>query len=81
MDDVSASFSNYAVNIYDNTALLYHDIHWTGNFQGRRIDDKANRIVHLVKKEGAWKIDLIIQLFVPSGIEDIEITVKPEGVE
>ena len=81
MDDLSASFSNYAVNIYDNTALVYHDIHWTGKFQGVRIDEKAYRIVHLVKKDGTWKIDLIIQISVPRGFEDNAITVKPEGVE
>jgi hypothetical protein len=79
MENVSASFSNYVVNIYDNTALIYHDVQWTGKLFGKTIDNKQERIVHLVKIDGAWKIDLIIQLSVPPALE--EITVKPEGVE
>lgn len=65
MEDVSASFVNYTANIYDNTALLYHDIQWSGKFRGEPIDRIHNRIVHLVKKDGAWKIDLIIQIPLP----------------
>ena len=65
MDNVSASFVNYNANIYGNTALLYHDIQWTGTFRGEPIDRIQNRIVHLVKKDGTWKIDLIIQIPVP----------------
>jgi len=78
MEDITASFSNYVINIYDNTALVYHDIQWTGKIGDVAIDEKQNRIVHFVKVDGSWKIDLIVQLSVPDGFEDSEITVSPE---
>jgi hypothetical protein len=57
---------------------VYHDIQWTGKIGDVAIDEKQNRIVHLVKEDGSWKIDLIVQLSVPDGFEDSEITVSPE---
>lgn len=77
MDDMSASFSNYAVNIYGNTALVYHDIHWSGRFNDLPINDKQKRIVHFIKEDGSWKIDLIVQLPVPFDWPVEEITVRP----
>ncbi len=77
MEDISASFSGYEVNIFDNTALLYHDIHWTGKSEGDLIDMKQKRIVHLVKVDGTWKFDLIVQLSVPE--EKVVIEDMPES--
>ena len=81
MEDVAASFSNYDVTMYDNTALLYHDIHWTGKRGGEIIDVKQNRIVHFVKEGGAWKIDLIVQLSVPVEKEVLEDVQESEDIE
>ena len=78
MENISASFSNYVINMYDKTALVYHDIQWTGKLGDVAIDEKQKRVVHLVKEDGSWKIDLIVQLSVPQGFEDAEITVSPE---
>jgi hypothetical protein len=80
-EDISASFSDYRVNMYDNTALIYHDIQWSGKRDGSLIDVKQERIVHLVKKNGSWKIDLIVQLSVPAEEEVREDIPESEDSE
>ena len=81
MEDFCGSLSNYDDNIHDNTALLYHDIHFTGKSGGEVIDMKQKRIVHFVKKDGAWKFDLIVQLTVPAEKEVIEDIPESEDSE
>ncbi|MCK4992120.1 MAG: nuclear transport factor 2 family protein [Bacteroidales bacterium] len=80
-EDLSAPFSNYDVKIHDNTALLYHDIHWTGKSGGEVIDVKQKRIVHFVKEDGAWKFDLTVQLTVPAEKEVVEDTPESDNIE
>ena len=80
-ENISASFANYKVNIYNNTALVYHDIHWTGKYLGEDIDLKQKRIVHFEKVDGIWKLDLIVQLTVPSEKEEIEAEAETEETE
>jgi hypothetical protein len=65
MADVAASFSNYDVQLAGKTALMYHDIHWTGTYGGGPLDMKQKRIVHCVKQGGAWKFDMTVQMTVP----------------
>ena len=72
-EDVFASFSNYDIKIYKNTALIYHDIHWTGKVNGEPIDWNQKRIVHCVKDDGVWKLDLIVQMSVPEKDEVEEL--------
>lgn len=81
MEDVAASFSNTEMQMYDNTALLYHDIQWTGKIGGEALDVKQNRIVHFVKEDGAWKIDLTVQLSVPAEKEALEEVQELEDTE
>jgi hypothetical protein len=61
-----ASFSNYEFNLYDNTALIFHDITWSGKQLGKEVVTKQKRIVHFVKEDGKWKFDFITQLTIPS---------------
>ena len=77
MKDQSVSFSNYTVNLYDKSALVYHDVRSTGKYMGVRFDNMHNRIVHLVKVDEAWKIDLIVELNNPHVGPYEEITVRP----
>ena len=76
-EDVFASFSNYDIQVYDKTALAYHDIHWTGKIGGEVNDFQQKRIVHFVKDDGAWKFDLIVQMTVP--VEEVEVEDIPES--
>ena len=80
-ESVSASFDNYKVNIYNNTALVYHDISWTGKYLGKDMDLKQKRIVHFEKVDGIWKLDLTVQLTVPSEKEKTEAESETEETE
>ena len=62
--NVFASFFNYDIQVYGNTALAYHDMQWSGKIEGEEIGWRGKRIVHFVKADGAWKINLIVQMFV-----------------
>jgi len=78
-EDVKADFSNYEINVYANSALVYHDILWTGKHLGEAFETEQKRILHLVKKEGSWKINFTAQLKVPVEPQDIEEENTEEG--
>jgi hypothetical protein len=65
-EDLKADFSNYEINVYNNSALAYHDIFWTGKYQGEEVGAEQKRALHLVKIGGTWKIDFIAQLTIPA---------------
>ncbi|GAG92142.1 unnamed protein product [marine sediment metagenome] len=80
-EDLFASFSNYEINLYDNTALVYHDIKWTGKYLGEEMDFKQKRVIHFVKVEGTWKFDFTAQLEIPAEKEEIEEEPETEDTE
>lgn len=80
-EDLFASFSNYEINLYDNTALVYHDIKWTGKYLGEEFVMKQKRIVHLVKIDGTWKFDFTAQLTIPAKKEEVEGESETENTE
>ena len=71
-EDVKADFSNYEINVFGNSALIYHDLTWTGKYLGEAFEYMSKRIVHLVNKDETWKISFIAQLKVPAEKQDIE---------
>jgi hypothetical protein len=71
-EDLMADFSNWEINIYNNSALVYHDIHWTGKYFGEEVEAEQKRVVHLVKSDGTWKINFIAQITIPSQNQDME---------
>lgn len=61
----TVQYSNYSINVYGSTALVYHD-------SEHRITDheeesilNMKRILHLVKIEDEWKIDFMAMYFMP----------------
>ena len=76
-----ANFSNYNINLYENSALVYHHIQWTGKIKDEVIDSKQERIVHFIKENGVWKFDFIAQLTIPAEKEVTETESGTEGTE
>ena len=65
-EDLRADFSNYEINIYEGSALAYHDIIWSGKYLGDLMSAVQKRVLHLVKIDGTWKLDFIAQITIPS---------------
>jgi len=61
----TAQYSNYSINIYGNTALVYHDSEHKMTSPEELSILNMRRIVHLVKLDDAWKIDLMAMYFMP----------------
>jgi hypothetical protein len=61
----TAQYSNYFVNIYGNTALVYHDSEHQITDQEVESVLYMKRIIHLVKIDEEWKIDLMAMYFMP----------------
>jgi hypothetical protein len=70
----SAQYSNYTINLYGNTALVFHDSDHKFRIQDEESMLKMTRILHMVKTDGEWKIDLMAMYFHPDTpvIEDTE---------
>ena len=64
-NDWTNEYLNYEINVYGNTALVFHDAKWSGTQQGEEIDFVDKRMLHLVKDGGKWKIDLMALYFIP----------------
>ena len=80
-EDLMANFSNYEINVYDNTALVYHDIKFTGKYLGEETETNQKRVLHFVKIDGTWKIDFTAQLTIPIEKEEIEGESETEETE
>ena len=65
--DVWADFSNYDIQVFGKSAVIHHDIHWTGTFDGDPVDTRVKRITTMVRKGAAWKICSIVHMAVPEG--------------
>lgn len=70
-EDLKADFSNYEINVYNNSALAYHDIIWSGKYLGDQVSAVQKRVLHFVKIDGIWEIDFIAQITIPSQLEEI----------
>jgi hypothetical protein len=71
-ENIKADFSNYEIQVFDNSALVYHDITWSGKYLGEAFENVQKRVIHLIKKNETWKISFIAQLTVPAKEQDIE---------
>ena len=58
-ENLNVDFSDYEINLYENSALVYCISRWSGEYQGKKMDSEAKRILHMVKTDGTWKYDLM----------------------
>ena len=58
-NQVKATFSNYRINIMDNSAWVFCETDWEGMFKGEKINLKQERIVVMKKVDGKWKFSLM----------------------
>ena len=65
LENVDTEYSDFDINVYGNTAVVFHDSQWSGKFQGEEQDVIQTRILHLVKVEGEWKLDLMVAYRIP----------------
>ena len=70
----TALYSDYTIKVYGNTALVFHDSKHMVNIQEDQSILKMRRILHLVKADDDWKIDMMAMYFIPhsQGVEEIE---------
>lgn len=68
-EDVTAEYLKYEINIYGNTALVYHDVLYSGMWKGQFASAEEKRILHLQKIEGEWKINLMARNMLPLKLE------------
>jgi len=71
-ENPNAEYSNFDITVYGKTALVFHDTQWSGKYLGEELNGVQTRILHLVKFEGEWKIDLMAMYRIPKEKE------KPE---
>ena len=71
----TVQYSDYSINIYGNTALVLHDSKHQITDHGKESVLHMRRIIHLVKIDEEWKIDLLAMYFMPHNpmIEEIEM--------
>ena len=55
---VTATFSNYQINIMGNSAWIFCETNWVGLMKGEKFNLKQERIVVMKKVEGKWKFSL-----------------------
>jgi hypothetical protein len=61
----TAQYSNYSINVYGNTALVLHDSEHKITDLEKESVLNMRRIIHLVKIDEEWKIDLLAMYFMP----------------
>ena len=76
--NLTNQYLNYNINVYDNTALVFHDAKWSGKYLGEEINFEQKRILHLVKIEDVWKLDLMAVYGIP---QEKEITKEDPDAE
>ena len=71
----TVQYSDYSINIYGNTALVLHDSEHEITDHGNESVLHMRRIIHLVKVDEEWKIDLMAMYFMPYNpmVEEIEM--------
>ena len=70
--DLDAQYLNYNIIVYGNTALAYHDCIFSGMWQGQSVNREQKRILHLVKIEGEWKLDMMAHYMIPEAENENE---------
>ena len=65
LDGIQLTNSSIEIQLYTNTALVYHDAIWSGSFEDEEWAWVQKRILHLVKVDTAWKIDLMYMYNMP----------------
>ena len=65
VEDLGVEFSDYEYNITGNTAVVFFNSAWSGICYERELDYVQKRILHLVKVNGNWKLDLMTIFTVP----------------
>jgi hypothetical protein len=65
LDFVKVGDSNFDINVYDNTALVFHETNWSAKYHGTPVHLDQTKILHLVKVEGKWKLDLMAIYQIP----------------
>lgn len=63
--NLDVEYSNYEFNIQGNGALVYFNSTWSGIHYGMELNTVQERIIHLVKADGKWKIDLMTIIVIP----------------
>ena len=58
-------YSNYSINLYGSTALVLHDSEHKMTNQDEESILNMKRIIHLVKIDDEWRIDLMAMYFMP----------------
>lgn len=61
----TVQYSDYSINFYGNTALVMHNSEHRITDHGNESVLNMRRIVHLVKIDDEWKIDLMAMYFMP----------------
>ena len=71
----TVQYTNYSIKIYGNTALVLHDSEHQITDHGNESILNMRRILHLVKVDEEWKIDLMSMYFMPHNplVEEIEM--------
>lgn len=70
VQDLGVEFSDYEFNIQGSTALVIFNSTWSGICYGRELDYVQERILHLVKVDGQWKLDLMTIFTIPDENEN-----------
>jgi hypothetical protein len=65
LDFIKVNDSNFDINVYGNTALVFHDTQWSAKYHGTPVYVDQTKILHLVKVEGKWKLDLMAIYQIP----------------
>lgn len=60
LSGIDALYTDYDVTIFGNTAMVYHDATFEGIYEGKEISRIQERVLHLVKVNGIWKIDQMV---------------------
>jgi len=61
----TVQYSNYSINLYGSTALVLHDSEHKMTNQDEESILNMKRIIHLVKIDDEWRIDLMAMYFMP----------------
>lgn len=71
----TVQYLNYSINVYGNTALVLHDSEHKITDHDKESVLNMRRIIHLVKIDDEWKIDLLAMYFMPHNFmgEEIEM--------
>ena len=75
----TAEYSNYNISVYGTTALVVHDSEHRFAIRDEVNSVKMRRIVHLVKVEEDWKIDLLAMYLHPDIPQNEEVQQYEQG--